>query len=193
MGVRWLASGVSRSGRAGDRPSWRSRRRQELDVRLRRGCGVPRPGATAGRRLLRLEHGRSRGLAGGSQVQPHSVVLLESSPPGETQGFDPDVRPAHGLFDPEELYGAFPQGIRSRPESARARADRKRGISVPSLPAPALVVVGREFPERGRPLADLYCADLVEFPELDHWELVLSPHTRQIVREWLERKSRAYG
>jgi hypothetical protein len=65
---------------------------------------------------------------------------------------------------------------------------------VPSLPAPALVVVGSDFPdERGRPLAEPYGADLVELPDLDHWELVLSPRTRQIVREWLERKSPAYG
>jgi pimeloyl-ACP methyl ester carboxylesterase len=124
-------------------------------------------------------------LQAAGQVQPHSIVLLESSPPGETQGFDPDVQPADGLFDPEDVYGPFPKGIRSRPESARARADRKRGISVPSLPAPGLVVVGSDFPERGRPLADLYGADLVELPDLDHWELVLSPRTRQIVRQWL--------
>jgi pimeloyl-ACP methyl ester carboxylesterase len=133
-------------------------------------------------------------LQAAAQVQPHSVVLLEGSPPGETQGFDPAVQPADGLFDPEGVYGPFPPGIRSRPESARARAERKRGISVPSLPAPALVVVGSEFAdERGRPLADLYGADLVELPELDHWELVRSPRTRQIVREWLERDSPAHG
>jgi pimeloyl-ACP methyl ester carboxylesterase len=123
-------------------------------------------------------------------VGPHSVVLLESSPPGETQGFDPGVEPEPGLFDPEKVYGPFPAGIPSRPESSRARADRKRGISVPSLPCPSLVVASADFRhERGRALADLYGSDLVELEELDHWGLVLSPSTREVVRRWLVRSA----
>jgi pimeloyl-ACP methyl ester carboxylesterase len=128
-------------------------------------------------------------LQAAMEIEPHSIVLLESSPPGEAQGFDPDVEPAEGIFDPKEVYGPFPPGVRSRPESARARADRKRGISVPALPCPSLVVVGHELrAERGWPLADLYGADLVELPELDHWGLVLRRRAREVVRDWLKKR-----
>jgi pimeloyl-ACP methyl ester carboxylesterase len=126
-------------------------------------------------------------LQAAAELELHSVVLLESSVPGEVQGFHPSVQSADGVFDPEEVYGSFPPGMPSRLESLRARADRKRGISVPALRCPALVVVGHEFrAERGCPLADLYGADLVELPELDHWELVRSPRTREVVHRWLE-------
>jgi len=32
-----------------------------------------------------------------------------------------------GSFDPEVVYGPFPRGMRARPESSQARAERKRG------------------------------------------------------------------
>jgi pimeloyl-ACP methyl ester carboxylesterase len=142
---------------------------------------VPEPAALCGWSM-----GGLVAMQAAAEVRPHSVVLLESSPPGETQGFDLHIEPAAGVFDPEEVYGPFPPGIRSRPESSLARADRKRGVSVPSLPCPSLVVVGHEFRrERGRPLADLYSSDLVELDELDHWGLVLDRRPREIVRQWL--------
>jgi pimeloyl-ACP methyl ester carboxylesterase len=109
-----------------------------------------------------------------ARVEPACLVLLEASPSAEIRGTDPEVELAHGTFDGEATYGAFPVGVRSRPESALARAERKRGISVPRLPGPTLVVSGREFPrERGRVLAEAYECDELAFPELDHWGLVL--------------------
>lgn len=60
-------------------------------------------------------------------------MLLEPSPPGETQGFDPAVELAEGLFDPEAVYGPFPASMKARPESLLARGERKRGISVASI------------------------------------------------------------
>jgi len=55
------------------------------------------------------------------------------------------------------VYGSFPSDMRARPESLFARAERKRGISVPSLPCPSLVIYGDEFREEcGLTLVSLY-------------------------------------
>ncbi len=117
---------------------------------------------------------------------PHSVVLLEPSPPAEAQGFDDSVEPVASTFDPEAVYGPFPAGTRARPESSLARGERKRGISVPALPCRSLVVVGDEFrEERGAPVAGLYGSELVDLPGLDHWDLVRSPVVRQTVAHFL--------
>lgn len=125
-------------------------------------------------------------LEAAQHVRPHSLVLLEPSPPAETQGFDPGVELAAGVFDPEDVYAPFPPGMRARRESLLARAERKRGICVPSLGCPVLVVVGDEFRhERGRPIADLYGGDLVDLPDLGHWDLVLDDQVRDAVRRWL--------
>jgi pimeloyl-ACP methyl ester carboxylesterase len=54
-----------------------------------------------------------------------ALILIEPSPPAELQGYDPQVLISPGNFDPEEVYGQFPIGIQSRPESSLARAERK--------------------------------------------------------------------
>jgi hypothetical protein len=118
--------------------------------------------------------------------RPHSIVLLEPSPPGEVQGFDPSVSPAPGTFDPEEAYGPFPAGYRARPESSFARAERKRGISVPSLPCPLLVICGDEFrAERGEAVARVYGSNVAYLPGRNHWDLVLDPGVLQHVAQFL--------
>jgi hypothetical protein len=81
--------------------------------------------------------------------------------------------------------------MRARLESLLARAERKRGVSVPSLPCPALVVSGDEFPEdRGRQLAAYYGADELAFPGLDHWGLVLDARVPEALAERLGTKGR---
>lgn len=121
-------------------------------------------------------------------VEPEALVLLEPSAPAGVQGLDPEVRPAPGTYDGEAEYGAFPAGIRARPESALARAERKRGIPVDSLPAPTIVVYGRDFPEeRGRALAEVYGLEAVEAPDASHWDLVLDPAIRSSVATLLLR------
>src|SRR5262245_3680623 len=93
------------------------------------------------------------------------LVLLEASAPSEVQGFHPDVALVPGVFDPEREYGPFPSGMRARAESTLARAERKRGISVPTISCPLLVVYGDEFPdERGRRLAAYYRARELSLP-----------------------------
>jgi pimeloyl-ACP methyl ester carboxylesterase len=126
-------------------------------------------------------------------IAPHSLVLIESSPPGEVQGFQPDqeLETGSGTFDPETVYGAFPAGVRSRPESCVARAERKRGLPVPSLPCPSLVVCGDEFPDdRGSQLARRYGSDIRFFPGLDHWDLVLDGRIREAIRDFHARLAR---
>ena len=127
-------------------------------------------------------------LQAGRQLHPapHSLILLEPSPPAEVQGYHPGVDLVPGTFDPQEVYGTFPQGQPCRPESMTARAERKRGISIPAIPCPALVVYGLEFPEeRGRAVARLYGAHERHFPDLDHWGLVLDPRVPVAVARFL--------
>ncbi|MDP9294517.1 MAG: hypothetical protein M3O90_08870 [Actinomycetota bacterium] len=120
------------------------------------------------------------------ETQPDRLVLLEPSPPAEIQGRDETVGLARGTFDPEEAYGAFPPGIRARPESALARAERKRGIAVPSLAGRTLVVYGSSFPDdRGRRLAEHYGTERLEFPDLDHWGLILDRRVPAAIAAWL--------
>jgi pimeloyl-ACP methyl ester carboxylesterase len=128
-------------------------------------------------------------LQAAQRIKPHSVILLEASPPAEVQGFSPETEIGDGAFEPEAVYGSFPDGMPARLESARARAERKRGISIPSLPCPSLVVYGDSFPdERGAALAQLYQSDELSFPGLDHWDLVLEPRVRTAVANWLGLK-----
>jgi pimeloyl-ACP methyl ester carboxylesterase len=114
------------------------------------------------------------------------LALLEPSPPAEVQGRHAAEPLAEGVFDPEAVYGRFPAGIRARAESALARAERRRGLSVPALACPALVVHGEEFPEeRGRRVGERYGAEVVHVPGASHWDLVLDPAVRALVGAWL--------
>ena len=95
-----------------------------------------------------------------------------------------------GILDPEEVYGPFPMDVRARPESLLARMERKRGLSVPSLSCPTLVVCGDEFREqRGRAIADLYGSQLWDFPGLDHWGLVRDSRVPATIARFLNCSS----
>jgi pimeloyl-ACP methyl ester carboxylesterase len=119
-------------------------------------------------------------------VRPHSVVVIEPSPPAEIQGVEPGTGIELGTFDPEAVYGPFPAGMAARSESLPARAERKRGISVPSLRCRSLVISGSEFgEERGRCVAELYGSEWQRFPELNHWELVLTAEPRGAIARFL--------
>lgn len=131
-------------------------------------------------------------LLAANRIDTHSLALIEASPPAEVQGFHPGVVPVPGTFDPEDVYGAFPAGMRARSESSYARGERKRGISVPTVPCPVLVIYGSEFrDERGRALARFYDAEERAFPDLDHWGLVRDPRVRATVARFLDVQSPA--
>jgi pimeloyl-ACP methyl ester carboxylesterase len=120
------------------------------------------------------------------QAGAERLVLLEPSPPGEVQGFHPQVPLEPGTFDPEAVYGGFPAGMRARPESRLARSEHKRGVSVPSLPCPALVVSGDDYADaRGTAVAGVYSSKELSLPGLDHWRLVLDRRTPAAIASWL--------
>ncbi len=119
-------------------------------------------------------------------VKPHSVILLEPSPPAEVQGFHPETPLTFGTFDPEEVYGPAAPGEPCWPESLLARSERKRGISVPSLPCPSLVVYGDTVPgERGPRVAAFYGSEEAYFPGFTHWDIVADPRVRVAIARFL--------
>jgi pimeloyl-ACP methyl ester carboxylesterase len=142
---------------------------------------VPRPVALCGWSM-----GGLVAMLAARQAGAERLVLLEPSPPGESQGFDDTVPLETGTFDPEEVYGAFPAGMRARRESRLARSERKRGVSVPFLPCPAVVVSGDEFGKaRGSAVAGVYSIEELKMPGLDHWSLARDPATAAAVSRWL--------
>jgi pimeloyl-ACP methyl ester carboxylesterase len=119
-------------------------------------------------------------------IRPHSVIVLEPSPPAEIQGFHADVELREGTFDPEEAYGPFPAGQRARPESLLARMERKRGISIPAIPSRSRVVYGDGFRDaRGHRIAAIYGSEAAYLPGLGHWDLVLEPAVRLVIAQFL--------
>jgi pimeloyl-ACP methyl ester carboxylesterase len=138
---------------------------------------MPRPTAVCGWSMGGLVV-----LQAAARLHPHSVILIEASPPAEVQGVHPGTELALGTFDPQTVYGRFPRGIAARPESMLARGERRRGISVPHLPCPSLVISGDEFPdERGRRIARLYGSAQRHLAGLDHWGLVRDRRVRAVI------------
>jgi pimeloyl-ACP methyl ester carboxylesterase len=133
-------------------------------------------------------------LQAAARAHAHSVILLDSSPPGEAQGFDLGIPLATGTFDPEVVYGSFPPGFEARPESARARSERKRGVSVPELLCPSLVLYGDSFrDERGGAIARLYGSEERYFPGDGHWALLSDPRVREAIADFLGVQSGSVG
>ncbi|WP_225753514.1 alpha/beta fold hydrolase [Actinotalea sp. Marseille-Q4924] len=114
-----------------------------------------------------------------------ALVVIEPSLPVELTGGDPRRALRSGTYDAESAYGPVAPGTRHRPESLLAFDERKRGISVPSVTCPLLVVAGRSGPPRGRQVAQHYGADLVEFPDLGHSDLVADPGVMAGIASWL--------
>jgi pimeloyl-ACP methyl ester carboxylesterase len=146
-----------------------------------RACdGVERPFA-----LLGWSMGGLVAMLAARRVEPDALVLLEPSPPGD--GADGEA-PEDGLYDPEEAYGPFPDGMRARPESRYARWERERGIPIAAVPERTLVVSGDEFAEeRGTAVARRYGADELNVPGTDHWGLVRDERVRAAIADWLAR------
>ncbi len=157
---------------------------------VRAAEGLPRPLA-----LLGWSMGGLVAMLAARRIGPEILVLLEpSAPAGVPAGplERAELHPHPGLYDGEEVYGPFPPGVRPRPESALARAERKRGLPVTELPASTLVVYGDSLPqERGRALAHRYGAAELHLPDADHWALVREPTARLAIAAALERVAAA--
>lgn len=117
------------------------------------------------------------------------LILLEPSVPAPlVDRAHARITPRPGLLDPEATYGAGPDDYPRRPESGPARDERKNGVEVLlHLPdTPVLVVAGRDYPERGRPVAGLYDAAgtavaYLELPDTGHVDLVVDPAARAVI------------
>jgi len=119
-------------------------------------------------------------------VRPDALVLLEPSLPAELAGQDPHVPMNAGTFEPAELFGRWPDDPPTRPESSLALGERKRGVSVPSVHCPLLVVAGKTYGEqRGAPVAEFYGGELAYFPHLHHVSLVREVAVRTTISDWL--------
>lgn len=114
-----------------------------------------------------------------------AVVVIEPSLPLELSGGDALRSFRSGTYDAESAYGPLPPGTRCRPESLRALDERKRGISVPSVDCPLLVVAGSSGHLEGLMLARHYGADLLEFPALGHSDLVVDRGVMAGIAAWL--------
>lgn len=130
-------------------------------------------------------------MAAASRCRALALVVIEPSVPAEIDGGDPHWPLATGTYDSAEVYGPSVPGMRHRPESLLARSERKRGISVPAVDCPMLVVAGRDYGDtRGRPVAERYGAELMTFPTLGHFQLVVDPQVREGIARWLESVGR---
>lgn len=112
------------------------------------------------------------------------LILLEPSVPAPL--LDPDrkiITPRLGLLDHDATYGPVSDHHPRRPESSPARDERKNGIDVPQLAASTrtLVVWGPQYPDRGRPVAELLGAEQLELSASSHLDMVLDAETRDAI------------
>lgn len=125
-------------------------------------------------------------LMAATELQLAGLVVIEPSAPLEVSGGDDSVEPTPGTYEAGDLYGPQQPDSRSRPESLLARRERQRGISVPAVPCPLLVVAGRDHADdRGRAIAAHYGGDLIAFHDLGHEALILDTEPRGAVATWL--------
>jgi pimeloyl-ACP methyl ester carboxylesterase len=122
------------------------------------------------------------------RLRPASLVVLEPSLPAEIAGVHPEFALLSGTFDPAEVYGSWPGDPPARLESSLALAERRRGISVPSVSCPLLVVASGTYPDsRGSSVASLYGGELISFSDLHHVSLVEDGRVRAAIFDWLSR------
>ncbi len=125
-------------------------------------------------------------LMAANTLRPAAVVVLEPSLPAELKQRRSDAAPMPGTFDPADAYGRWPGDPPTRSESSLALAERERGISVPAVPCPLLVIAGGTYrATRGRNVASLYSGDYIEFADLHHVALVRDAKVRRAIAGWV--------
>ena len=116
-----------------------------------------------------------------------ALMVVEPSQPRELGRYDTSVVPTVGVYDAETMYGPLPAGTRHRPESRLAVDERQRGVSIPRIDCPLLVIASSSFPtSRGSDIADHYGGELLEFPTLDHTSVVEAPEVASAIAAWLQ-------
>jgi pimeloyl-ACP methyl ester carboxylesterase len=115
-----------------------------------------------------------------------ALVVIEPSPPRELGRHDVTVVPTVGVYDAETKYGPLPAGTRHRPESRLAFEERQRGISIPRIDCPLLVIASSSYPtSRGSDIVDYYGGELLEFPTLNHASVIEAPEVAVAIATWL--------
>jgi pimeloyl-ACP methyl ester carboxylesterase len=121
-----------------------------------------------------------------------ALVLVEPSQPRELGRHDATVVPTVGVYDAETMYGPLPPGTRHRPESRLALEERQRGITIPRIDCPLLVVASSSYPiSRGSDVVDHYGGELLEFPTLDHGSVIETPEVASAITAWIQRQEYA--
>jgi pimeloyl-ACP methyl ester carboxylesterase len=143
-----------------------------------------------GRSPLTVLRGWSMGglvaLMAANDVRPAAVVVLEPSLPEELKQNRSDALPVPGTFDPAEVYGSWPGNPPTRRESSFALLERERGVSVPTVPCPLLVIASERYrTTRGRKVAAFYGGDYIEFGDLHHSALLQDPRVRHAILRWI--------
>ena len=118
--------------------------------------------------------------------RPAALVVVEPSQPRELGGHDTAVVPTVGAYDAKTMYGPLPPGTRHRPESHLALEERQRGISIPRIDCPLLVIASSSYPiSRGSDIIDHYGGELLEFSGLDHASVIEAPDVANAIAAWL--------
>jgi pimeloyl-ACP methyl ester carboxylesterase len=118
-----------------------------------------------------------------------ALVVVEPSQPRELGRHNTEVVPTVGVYDAETMYGPLPADTRHRPESRLALEERQRGISIPRIDCPLLVIASSSYPtSRGSEIVDHYGGELHGFRDLDHTSVIEAPEVANAIAAWLHRQ-----
>lgn len=149
-----------------------------------RAAVLPTPSSTVA--LCGWSMGGLVALIAAERLRPSALVLLEPSLPAEIVGAHPEIELVSGTFDPAEVYGRWPDDPPTRLESNLALTERRRGISVPTVSCPLLVVASGTYADsRGSPVASFYGGEFICFADLHHVSLVQDRRVRAAILDWL--------
>jgi pimeloyl-ACP methyl ester carboxylesterase len=135
--------------------------------------------------LLLCGHGMGGlvALMAAPTLRPELLVLIAPFPPADVGGSHPEITVSPGVYEPEEPERSDVR-VRLRSDSALARAERLRGISVPPpLRCRSVVVLG-DSSKAAPGVARLYGSEVLSFSGLDHLGLVLAPQVPRAIAEY---------
>jgi pimeloyl-ACP methyl ester carboxylesterase len=132
------------------------------------------------------------GMLAAQRQRLAALLAVEPSQPQQLGRHDATIIPSDGTYDAETMYGPLPSGTRHRSESRLALEERQRGISIPRIDCPLLVITSSSYPtSRGTDVVARYGGDLLEFPALDHTNVIEAPEVASAIADWLQRQQLA--